>query len=206
MAAPPQGSVFPNHRLSPSGPQLSGEGGPIIQIGFDQCIFTDPLKASWEVQRDLNDPFDAADICANAIIARDVSLTDGGPPPSVTNIPKSNRMGVTLKGVKKDSLIGAWFSFGISTDVLGFVMAAALCAEDGDGNQAPVGFSNQTVVEAGTPSGSNAIGSVVTLQPNPTGIVSDITVYPVMFTQDLKVVIFPALNQVALMVAEFAKT
>jgi hypothetical protein len=208
MAQPPQGSVFPNHRLSPSGPQLSGDGGPIIQIGFDQCIFSDPSKPVWEIQDGLVNPLDPADILANAIIARDTSLTDGGPPPSATNIPKTNRLGVTLSKVKADSLIGAWFSFGFSSvdPNVSFLVTTALGLEDEDGNQAFVGFSNQNVVEVGAAPLAVATGSALSLGPNPLGAVGDVTVYPVAFCIDQDVLVQPGLNQVAIMVAEFAKT
>ena len=197
--------VFPDHRLSPSGPLLSGQGGPIIQIGFDQCIFTDLLKATWEIQDSLVDPTDLQDVLANAILPRDTSLQNGGPPPPITDVPLSNRMGVTLQNVRKDSLIAVWYSFGFVSAV-NILMTTAVGAEDGDGNRAAVGFATQLMVEAAVGGSAISTGSILALGPNPVGAQSDITVFPVAFDNDLDISVVPGTNQVAIMAAEIAQS
>lgn len=186
---------------------LSGEGGPIIQMGFDQIIFSDPGGITqWEIQDSLTNPLDPADVLANAILPRDVSLTDGGPPPAITNIPKTNRLGVTLSQVKPDSLIAAWASFGLLAPVGSFLATVALGIEDEAGAQALIGFGVQNLVASTAAASSNALGSILALGPNPTGIQQDITVYPTAFCIDQDVRVEPGFNQVAIMVAEIAKT
>lgn len=196
-------SKRPFLRRGPSGP-LALDG--IIQLGFDQSFFSDPEgQLSWVVQNDLNNPTDLDEIAREAIIARDVSLTNGGPPGNPTDIPASNRLGVLLKDVQPDSLIAAWFSFGFSSAQQGFLITTGLAAEDADGDQAIIPFSNQNLVEPGTPGGTVGTGSVVTLAPNPLDVAQDIIVYPVAFTLDLTVSVFPVLNQVAILAAEIAQ-
>ena len=106
------------------------------------------------------------------------------------------------KDVQPDSLIAAWFSFGFSSAQQGFLITTGLAAEDADGVQAVIPFSNQNLVEPGTLGGTVGTGSVVTLAPNPLDVAQDIIVYPVAFTLDLAVSVFPALNQVAILAAE----
>jgi hypothetical protein len=191
-------------RRGPSGP-LALDG--IIQLAFDQCIFSDPEgEQSWIVQNDLNNPLDPAEIAAQAHIARDVSLQNGGPPGNPSDVPTSNRMGALLKDVQPGSLIGAWYSFGFSSAQEGFLLTTALAVEDPDGNQALVGFSNQNLLEPGTPAGTVGTGSAITFGENPLDAVADIIVYPVAFTLDLSVAVFPALNQVSVLAAEIAQT
>ena len=115
---------------------------------------------------------------------------------------------VPLKDVKPDSLIGAWFSFGFSSAApnVSFLVTTGLGIEDEDGNQALVGFSNQNVVEVGAGALAIGNGSAISLGPNPTGAMGDLTVFPVAFCIDQDVLLQPGLNQVAIMVAEFAKS
>ena len=190
-------------RRGPSGP-LALEN--IIQLGFDQSFFSDPEgELVWLIQKALDNPFDLTEVAREAIIARDVSLQNGGPPGNPTDVPKSNRLGVLLKDVQPDSLIAAWYSFGFSSsNPVAFLVTTGLAAEDADGVQAVIPFSNQNLIVQ-TPGGGVAAigtGSVVTLAPNPLDVAQDIIVYPVAFTLDLAVSVFPAINQVALLAAE----
>jgi hypothetical protein len=183
------GSVFPNPRLSPSGPLLSGEGGPIVQLGFDQTVFSEGLGGY--VFPDFAVPTEA-DIIASKI-PRDVDDPLGPP------------LSVTLRSVKKGNLIAAWFSFGTicespgnSTFVLGF--------DDGAGGDAGlIAFAIQTVVFA--LAGEDEQGSILTLIPNPYGEQRDVRIFPSAFSLVPNVgQIFPAAYQNALMAAEIAKT
>jgi hypothetical protein len=184
------GSVFPNPRLSPSGPLLSGEGGPIIQIGFDQAIFTTDPAVPYVFP-----PFAApteADILASKI-PRDV------------NDPTGEFLSVTLRTVKKGSLIAAWFSFGVIREGANGACVLALGFDDGHGNdEGLIGFAAQTV--ALNTVGQIEQGSIVTLGPNPYGEQRDVRLFPLAFSSVANVgEILPVIAQNALLAAEIAK-
>jgi len=184
------GSVFPNPRLSPSGPLLSGEGGPIIQIGFDQAIFTTDPAVPYVFP-----PFAApteAEMIASKI-PRDV------------NDPTGEILSVTLRTVKRGSLIAAWFSFGVIREGANGACVFALGFDDGNGNDAGlIGFAVQAVPL--TSAGQFEQGSIVTLGPNPYGEQRDVRIFPVAWNSIANVgEILPVVAQNALLAAEIAK-
>jgi hypothetical protein len=193
------GSVFPNPRLSPSGPLLSGEGGPIIQIGFDQAIFTTDPAVPYVFPALPVSPGHPteAEILASKI-PRDV------------NDPTGDFLSVTLRTVKKGSLIAAWFSFGaihvgVSDEGMNGACVFALGFDDGDGNDPGlIGFAVQTVVL--DTAGQIEQGSIVTLGPNPYGEQRDVRLFPLAFSSIANVgEILPVIAQNALLAAEIAK-
>jgi hypothetical protein len=185
------GSVYPNPRLSPSGPLLSGEGGPIVQIGFDQAIFTVNLASNY-VFPSFAMPTEAEILASK--IPRDV------------DDPTGEFLSVTLRSVKKGNLIAVWFSFGISDEGAAGNSTLALGFDDGQGNDAGlIGFALQTVPLASTT--DHEQGSIVTLGPNPYGVQRDVRIFPVAISSIPNVgQIIPAIAQNALLVAEIAKT
>lgn len=183
--------MFPNPRLSPSGPLLSGEGGPIIQIGFDQAIFT-TNPATPYVFPDFAAPTEA-DILASKI-------------PHDVDDPFGEPLSFTLRSVKKGSLIAAWFSFSVFCEGTAGASVLSLGFDDGAGGDAGlIAFALQTVVLGGA--GEAEQGSIVTLIPNPYGEQRDVRIFPTAFSALPNVgEIFPSIAQNALLVAEIAKT
>lgn len=183
------GSVFPNPRLSPSGPLLSGEGGPIIQIAFDQAIFTTDPAVPY-VFPDFAAPTEAQILASK--IPRDM------------NDPTGDFLSVTLRTVKRGSLIAAWFSFGVIREGDGAAIFA-LGFDDGAGNdEGLIAFAVQTV--ALNTVGQIEQGSIVTLGPNPYGEQRDVRLFPLAFSSLPSVgQILPVLAQNALLAAEIAK-
>ena len=184
------GSVFPNPRLSPSGPLLSGEGGPIIQIGFDQAIFTTDPAVPYVFP-----PFAApteAEILASKI-------------PRDMNDPTGDFLSVTLRTVKKGSLIAAWFSFGVIREGADGACVLALGFDDGRGNdEGLIAFAAQTI--AMNTDGQIEQGSIITLGPNPYGEQRDVRLFPLAFSSVPDVgEILPVVAQNALLAAEIAK-
>ena len=188
------GSVFPNPRLSPSGPLLSGEGGPIIQIGFDQAIFTTDPAVPYVFPALPVSPGHPteAEILASKI-PRDV------------NDPTGDFLSVTLRTVKKGSLIAAWFSFGVIREGADGACVLALGFDDGRGNdEGLIAFAAQTI--AMNTDGQIEQGSIITLGPNPYGEQRDVRLFPLAFSSVASVgEILPVIAQNALLAAEIAK-
>jgi len=189
------GSVFPNPRLSPSGPLLSGEGGPIVQIGFDQAIFTVNPGTPYVLPAIPVSPGHPteAEILASKI-PRDV------------DDPTGDFLSVTLRSVKPRSLIAAWFSFGFFREGADGTAFYLLGFDDGAGNdEGLVAFSVQSIPITAAKNAGN--GSIVTLGPNPYGEVRDVRLFPLAYVTVAGTgEILPALAQNALLAAEIAKT
>jgi hypothetical protein len=192
------GSVFPNPRLSPSGPLLSGEGGPVVQIAFDQVIFT-----------------------VNPASTFSIPIPPGVPPPTEAEIlastiprdvddPTGDFLSVTLRGVKKSNMIAVWFSFGIlhnATPAADGIVFLGLGFDDGAGNDAGlIGFATQELELLGGSAAGSKEGSIVTFGPNPYGAQRDVRLFPVAFSLENPGLIKPASNQNAILAAEIAKT
>ena len=185
-------------RRGPSGP-LALDFQPIVQIGFDQCIYTGAPDAFVLSQVPAN-----TQEALTSYLPRNLTTA----PPGPGGVAKTNRLAVTLEKVRADSLIAAWLSFSyITGDVPAIEAQTSLAVEDEAGAQALIGFATarNAIPIGGTGSGTTMAGSVQTLGPNPTGKEEDFTVYPVAWaTADI--VVIPQFNQVSLIVAEIAQS
>lgn len=190
----PIGSVFPHHRLPGSGPVLPG--AELIQSEFDQCIFT-------------ADPTDKYTIVTAATLADQIAAKI---PRDVSNpLTNANTLGVTLRGVKKDSVLSVWFSFGVVARDNGAAVKFALAIDNGvdvllvpAGSAAFVAFATQLVFST---TNAALLGSILTEGPNPYGVTQDVRVFPVAFSTDPNTAdVFPATNQIALTVDELQAT
>jgi len=190
------GSVYPNPRLSPSGPLLSGEGGPMVQVGFDQVIFTVNPSSSFDIPIIPGVPTEAQIIAAK--IPRDV------------DDPSGDILSVTLRSVKKSNMIAAWFSFGIlhnQGSAQDGVVFLGLGFDDGLGGDAGlIPFAVQELELIGGSAAVTKEGSIVTFGPNPYGAQRDVRIFPVAFSIENTGRIVPATNQNGILVAEIAKT
>lgn len=179
------GTVFPHLRLPPSGPVLPG--GQIVQVGFDQAIFTGVNTDSYKIPVAQPNPF-------NNKIPRDVTGNATFP---FVGVP----MGVTLKSVKKGNVVMAWLNFGVSYEAAGSATVLELSADDGAGNNPLVlGGAIQTAVPtaAGT-----VMGCIYALGINPFLQTQDIRLFPLAADSvGTNAFVIPAINQVSLIAME----
>lgn len=198
MGSPlPGGSVYNQHRLSPSGPILSGQLGPIIQMAFDQVITSDAGVAatfniaSW-------DEVDLTQLLA-AELPRDI----------VSALSPTNRCEAVLRDVRFNSLVAVWCNMGLlSTTQSGMSLTGAIAVEVG-AVKSLVPWAIERKLGEASVTAPTFVGAFAlsTLHPNPAGAVSDIIAYPVAAQgADQTGFIAPPTNQVAIIAAEIAQS